>query len=834
MTLHCVVIGCANSTYRLNNWKKGFCDVHNINFGIGSCICPPPFRLFPFPTVLRDNESRERWRAALNKQDKKNPEQLLNPSKDMRVCSRHFVDGMPTSSNPDPTIDLGYSENFRHQNRPPNERPTTAAVNVPTGNTGVIFSPEDTNMAEEIINFETAIPVAIISEQMDIKKEDEGDTEFYLSLKDTILTLCTNYYKDKPVKQIEGYLSLVFCAGEQTDFVINEVLRTDGEAAAETVVVDFDRAAADRKMDGSRTKKKKSTEAQPISAKSGSRKIRRGDVSTCAQLSLAESLPALLESLPPDTGLQIIHESSGGGSSSKSRFKLAIDCKEERLLYCLYCQYPFMTHSRLEIHLKRTHFGDENRCPICSGVVPKRRVLHMFVCRATDAGWKAKRELLASMKNAMLDAQEEEQNAAAGTDDAVGRPGNDDDVDVASEKGDHSLYKCSYCQRLFWTGYGLSRHARLKHGREPEPTVSETEPIVDRVRGRPTTTANGGETVVYFCPECQRRFSAKDAFARHMNRTHGYSLELSDAEEELAAGGGRMGDDDAAPQIFKMSDVEEEVVVDGQTNDDEKKTTRKRALGKKTYAISQMLRQHRVADHKGYRNTTKLNRNRKLLDKAASAGDDDAANDVFECNVCLTSFSSNSDLYRHRVHYHRRHACVYCQVNFAGRIALNDHSKECHAGIDLRKKFICDFCAKGFRTAKLLTDHIQSKHLGIVFPCDICGKTLGSDCSLKIHRKLHDAAKFKRCEICGKRFCLFPSLVQHMRKRHPDSVPERYRIAIRCDDCGQTFTTKDCFRRHVETKHGGKLLVCDICGKVLPTKRHLLRHRRTHDVDATS
>ena len=65
-------------------------------------------RLFPFPTLLRDPDGRQRWIEAVNRADVKQPWKYMVPSKNQRVCSEHFIDGEPTGQHPDPELDLGY------------------------------------------------------------------------------------------------------------------------------------------------------------------------------------------------------------------------------------------------------------------------------------------------------------------------------------------------------------------------------------------------------------------------------------------------------------------------------------------------------------------------------------------------------------------------------------------------------------------------------------------------------------------------------------------------------------------------------------------------------
>eukprot|EP00057_Strongylocentrotus_purpuratus_P003574 XP_003726928.1 PREDICTED: uncharacterized protein LOC100888579 [Strongylocentrotus purpuratus] len=108
----CAVVGCGNESFQLEKWKQGFCSKHQTRFGLGCCDCPPPFRLFPFPTDRKDAEARKRWNKFMNKKDAKSGKNWMNKFHD-RVCSIHFLDGEPTVGNPDPVLHLGYKPSQR-------------------------------------------------------------------------------------------------------------------------------------------------------------------------------------------------------------------------------------------------------------------------------------------------------------------------------------------------------------------------------------------------------------------------------------------------------------------------------------------------------------------------------------------------------------------------------------------------------------------------------------------------------------------------------------------------------------------------------------------------
>ena len=71
----------------------------------GSLWTIPPHKTRPVP--------RDRWKVLINRVHPAT-NKLLSPSKDERVCSRHFKDGRPTAENPYPTEHLGYPD-FRNK-----------------------------------------------------------------------------------------------------------------------------------------------------------------------------------------------------------------------------------------------------------------------------------------------------------------------------------------------------------------------------------------------------------------------------------------------------------------------------------------------------------------------------------------------------------------------------------------------------------------------------------------------------------------------------------------------------------------------------------------------
>ena len=54
------VIGCTNSTYKLNKWKIEVCNEHEQNISRKECsLCEKPFSLYKFQAVNQKNKERQ-------------------------------------------------------------------------------------------------------------------------------------------------------------------------------------------------------------------------------------------------------------------------------------------------------------------------------------------------------------------------------------------------------------------------------------------------------------------------------------------------------------------------------------------------------------------------------------------------------------------------------------------------------------------------------------------------------------------------------------------------------------------------------------------------------
>ena len=103
--VQCSVVGCHNGTYRLLKWKQAVCETHNVCHDSGDCCCPPPFKLIPFPTQLKNPERRREWIRIISRKNASDGK-IWQPKSGDRICSVHFINGKYTEENPYPILNL--------------------------------------------------------------------------------------------------------------------------------------------------------------------------------------------------------------------------------------------------------------------------------------------------------------------------------------------------------------------------------------------------------------------------------------------------------------------------------------------------------------------------------------------------------------------------------------------------------------------------------------------------------------------------------------------------------------------------------------------------------
>ena len=130
----------------------------------------------------------------------------------------------------------------------------------------------------------------------------------------------------------------------------------------------------------------------------------------------------------------------------------------------------------------------------------------------------------------------------------------------------------------------------------------------------------------------------------------------------------------------------------------------------------------------------------------------------FTCSDCGKSYSSSSNLARHR-QTHRPDPdmknCPHCNKEYSSPAALSMHMRTHTAGCK------CPFCGKSFSRPWLLQGHIRTHTGEKPFSCHLCNKAFADKSNLRAHVQTHSSDKPFSCLKCGKCFALKSYLSKH-------------------------------------------------------------------------
>ena len=244
-----------------------------------------------------------------------------------------------------------------------------------------------------------------------------------------------------------------------------------------------------------------------------------------------------------------------------------------------------------------------------------------------------------------------------------------------------------------------------------------------------------------------------------------------------------------------------------------------------------------------------------------------------KCGVCLMKLKSLDAL---EIHIQNKHmvrfcmlTCYQCQEKCVTPEQLIAHMSKEHPEVDdmcgvcgehhfpLKKhimtshykRYRCDVCKKRFLHLKRLETHMrlhekrsnhhhhqQQQHgvvaapaaAAVLWQCDICNKQLSNLADLQAHERsthLNRGQQALTCLLCGENFHENTTFNTHMMSVHPDFSKEA------CPVCDCPLVGNE-YKEHVR-EHFYKYR-CDICGALSNRKDYAIKHRLTHDTDATS
>lgn len=140
------------------------------------------------------------------------------------------------------------------------------------------------------------------------------------------------------------------------------------------------------------------------------------------------------------------------------------------------------------------------------------------------------------------------------------------------------------------------------------------------------------------------------------------------------------------------------------------------------------------------------------------------------------------------------------------------------------RKFVCNWCGFSSNRPYLLKEHIQSKHLGIVYPCDECSHVASRLGDLKRHKDvIHNPTKFP-CQACDYVANRADNLRQHRESKHDGGNHP-------CSECDYVASAPSYLKRHKQIKHIGVRYPCVECDYTATRSSDLLRHTRSKHTD---
>ncbi|XP_058066806.1 zinc finger protein 239-like [Anopheles bellator] len=182
--------------------------------------------------------------------------------------------------------------------------------------------------------------------------------------------------------------------------------------------------------------------------------------------------------------------------------------------------------------------------------------------------------------------------------------------------------------------------------------------------------------------------------------------------------------------------------------------------------------------------------------------------DAYTCDVCRKRCTSSSHLHLHRkVHLEQKpYACGHCERRFSSSGNRQKHVTRVHTH---ERKYRCGVCEKAFIYPRQLKLHGQREHrscgqsVGVTvtceeqrtFECSQCAKRFKQATHLRNHLLTHTGIRAYGCEFCPKRFAMAGDLRIH-RRIHTKEKP------FRCDRCPAAFIMGKQLNKHRAVVHG--------------------------------
>ncbi|CRL02670.1 CLUMA_CG015854, isoform A [Clunio marinus] len=198
----------------------------------------------------------------------------------------------------------------------------------------------------------------------------------------------------------------------------------------------------------------------------------------------------------------------------------------------------------------------------------------------------------------------------------------------------------------------------------------------------------------------------------------------------------------------------------------------------------------------------------------------DTKNSSFLCLICPKQFDTERKLKVHNQSHlpdekKMIHPCPYCDKRFTKSVNIQAHVRSIH---QMERPFLCSECGKCFSTKGALKEHHVIHSDTYPYQCSFCPKKFKNLPRLKTHEDIHNPTQYI-CNICGISLNTKRTLKMHMVV-HSDQ--KRYK----CQCCGSSFKRSKALKNHLILHSGLRPYSCPFCDKTFANGSNCRSHKK--------